>query len=226
MNSWQYPASLGQERINRLQSETSLDAIVERIEREMSVLCFHLQPCDDDTAYARPVFCVQVTSQLFDAFFNSPAGYRGAYYASPFSGLEANHLLITRLLPRLVAHAETTSPGFDSSFSFASFTATSAKAWLAERSLELCKNCEGEWRHPNDDVWEIQNERWERTNSPNSKKGRKAPFHSKIRLFGAFLNSKWDEFVPAHKRRRAFDINETGWAWTPIPMDSPSIFAS
>ncbi len=178
----------------------------------MSVRCFHLQRCDDDSAYARPIFCVQVASPLFDAFFNSPVGYRGSFYSSPFSGLEANNLLMKALLPRMGAWAETNSPGFDSSFALASLMATSAKAWLAERSLKLCESCAGEWRYPNDDMPEIQNGRWERTNSPNSKKGRKAPFHSKIRLFGAFLNGHGDEFIPAKKRRRSFDINESGWA--------------
>lgn len=116
------------------------------------------------------------------------------------------------LLPRMVAWAEINSPGFASSFALASLTATSSKAWLAECSLELCKSCAGEWHHPNDDVPEIENGRWEQGNCPNSKKGRKAPFHSKIRLFGAFLNGHGDEFIPAKKRQRAFDINESGWA--------------
>ena len=198
--------------MERLQLETSFTAVVEQIKNDVSVLCFHLQYCHDDNAYSRPIFCVQVTSQLFDAFFNSPVGYRGAFYSSPFSGLEANYLLMEQLLPQMVRWADANIPGHDSSFSIASLAAHSAKAWLAERSLELCDQCEGEWTHPQDSAAEILNGRWERTDSANARKGRKAPLHSKIRLFGAFLSGYGDEFVPARKCRREFDISESGWA--------------
>ena len=134
------------------------------------------------------------------------------FFESPFRGLECNHYLMERLLPRLSQWALAHSPGYNAQFSQDALLAVSAKAWLAECSMELCPSCAGEWSRPPDDLAEILNGRWERSDQPNSRFGRKAPNGSKLRLFGAFLNGRGDEFTPARKRDRHQQIHSLGWS--------------
>jgi hypothetical protein len=209
---WKYSNVIEKQRQGRLLSVESFTVIADRIEQEMSILCYHLQGCHDDSRYARPVFCGRVSEDLFDAFFNSPKGYRGSYFESPFHGLECNRHLIKRLLPRLSGWAVQNSPGYNSQFSQDALLAVSAKAWLAESGTQMCALCEGEWSYPRDGQAEIINGRWDTSNQGNSNIGRKAPQHSKIRLFGAFLSARSDEFVPARKRDRHLQIHYEGWS--------------
>jgi hypothetical protein len=59
---------------------------------------------------------------------------------------------------------------------------------------------------------EIVNGRWECAASANAVRGRKAPFLTKIKIFGAFLNERHDEFISWRKRHRAREIYESGWS--------------
>lgn len=209
---WKFSTTIEQSRQERLLAVETFSSIVDQVEREMSPVCYHLQPCDDDSRYARPVFCVRVPEELFDKFFNSPAGYRGSYFVSPHQGWECNNLLMQRLLPRLSSWATQNSPGYNAEFAQDALMAVSAKAWLAECTMELCSACQGEWSLPNNNQAEIINGRWDTSDQPKSRYGRKAPLHSKIRLFGAFLNNSGDEFIPAKKRYRNQHIHDEGWS--------------
>jgi len=80
MHSWNY--SLGKEATLRLPVLTSGIAFIEvtqQIVAEMSILCCHHSDLAG-TGFSRPVYTVQVSHQLFDLFFNSPDGYRAAYF--------------------------------------------------------------------------------------------------------------------------------------------------
>jgi hypothetical protein len=178
----------------------------------MKVVCCHQQLCDDDKQFSRVVFCVQILPSLFDLFFNSPNGYRGMYYQSPYRGLEANDAFIRGLARHLLGWAASNCPDIDRVFAEESLNSLSAKVWLAERGSDLCEQCAGEWRNPHDDVPEILNWRWENEDCPNGCCGRKAPRLSKLRIFGAFLNQHRDEFVSERKRHRSMHIYQNGWS--------------
>jgi hypothetical protein len=189
---------------------TTFEEIVGRIERDSTILCCHRQESDDakPTIFSRLVYMLQIHRDLFDVFFNSSHGYRGAYYRSPYSGLEANAFFMRALMPKLRAW----------SFIEASLASLSAKVWLAECSKEIirnCPGCAGEWSDTRvDGPTDIRNDRWECPvpSSSMGKWGRTAPRHTKLRVFGAFLNERHDEFIPAPKRRRANDIFQCGWS--------------
>src|SRR5689334_21855411 len=70
-----------------LMAERTFSDIAHAIASEMHVLCFHKQPCDRDNRCSRPIDTVHIRSALFGLFFNSRAGYRGAYSNSPGSGI-------------------------------------------------------------------------------------------------------------------------------------------
>ena len=188
----------------------------------MTVLCCHEDPCDrgpGGTAadgrgvapFRRPVYCISVARRLFDRFFNSRHGYRGAYFRSPYQGLQANDLLMRTVAPRLiVADPSGDGAALGTAFIEASLTSLSAKAWLTEQN-GFCPLCAGEFLSRSDDG-EIVNGRWELGTSVQSRYGRRAPYLTKIRVMGAFLNDGYDEFIPTRKRRRHRDIHEWGWS--------------
>jgi hypothetical protein len=212
---------VGDERRANLEGETSFEAIAGEIRQTMSVLCCHKDPCDrgpvepaDDghvALFRRPVYCISVARPLFDRFFNSRQGYRGAYFRSPYKGLQANDLLMRTLAPGLIA----SDPSCDgaalgAAFIEVSLTAGSAKAWLTEQN-GFCPQCAGEFPPASDDG-EIVNGRWELGTSVHSHDGRRAPYLTKIKIMGAFLNDRYDEFIPTRKRARHRDIHEWGWS--------------
>src|SRR6185436_17119448 len=86
-------------RLPILHAGTTFDDITQRIVDGMTVLCCHKSKITD---FARPVYTVAVDRANFDLFFNSPNGYRAAYFRSPGSGFEANvaflHTVSARLL--------------------------------------------------------------------------------------------------------------------------------
>jgi len=122
----------------------------------MEVLCCHLEQCDNKSDFSRVVWCVRVGEPLFDLFFNSPNGYRGAYYQSPYVGLAVNETFIRRVSPVLLDWLDA---GRDRGFAVESLSSPSAKAWLAEHGGEMCQRCTGEWGNPVDEIPEILNGR-------------------------------------------------------------------
>jgi len=187
MPTWNFAESVPEERLRALAASPKFDSIIAQIERELKILCCHFQKCDDKQEFKRVVFCASVSRELFDLFFNSQDGYRGSYYHSPGRGVDVNSRLIRSITP-------------------------AAKVWLAETGLHLCDECTGEWSPSTDGAAEILNGRWELADSPNARWGRKAPLLTKIRILGAFINERRDEFIPARKRHRARDIHESGWS--------------
>jgi hypothetical protein len=212
MSAWKYASSLGAERARALSSAPPFASLVAQIEAEHVPLCFHVQECHDDSAFARPVFTVRISRELFDSFFNARSGYRGRYFESPELGEASNSIVMRSALAVMAPWAMRSVPAFNAGFVQASFLAPSAKAWLAEASLELCEQCTGEWIRPGEDHIEISNGRWEISAEPNASFGRRAPRHEKLRFFGAFLNARGDVFIPARKRDRAHQLNSTGWS--------------
>ena len=172
----------------------------------MEVLCCHRQECDDDTQFSRVVFCVRVSPSQFDLFFNSPNGYRGAYYRSPYVGLEANDAFIRRVSPALLDWAASHCAELDRGFAQESLRSPSAKVWLTEYESHLCDRCTGEWSNLKDDNVEILNGRWENENFERT------PWTEGSMPLGAFLNARDDEFIPARKRHRAMHIDKCGWS--------------
>lgn len=208
---WDLSPTLGETRLNELMAPSSFEAIVEHIRTRMEVLCCHPETADI-ASFERIIYCIKISPSLFDLLFNSSSGYRASYYHSPYEGLRANDYLIQSLLPVLIASRQTQSAKKDTKFITESLTSPSAKLWLAEPEHGFCPSCNGEWVEPKTKTAEILNDRWEWGECSNAIRGRKAPFLTKIRVFGAFVNAGYDEFVPERKRHRARHIHERGWA--------------
>ena len=211
VNKWDLAASLGNVRLHALAEPPSFRAIVEAIRADMQVLCCHPERCDVADGFDRIIYCVKIDQTLFDLFFNSRAGYRAAFFQSHYDGLRANTEVIAMLTPSLVSSSATQDQR-PRVFIEESLSSSSAKVWLAEPEIGFCAECAGEWKKPKDDDAEIFNGRWECDPHSNAVNGRKAPYFTKLRIFGAFLNARYDEVVPGRKRHRASHLYQWGWA--------------
>lgn len=209
ITEWRYSDAFTPERASALRAPATMGTIAKRIAEAMEIACCHYQTCDDHRDFGRVTYCLRVSEDLFDLFFNSPYGYRGAYFRSPAEGIEANRTLMEIIAPQLISASRHGAFQEEQNWLHESLTSYSSKAWLAEASLELCPHCEGEWGTPADDVPDIFNGRWDKA-TPTY--GRKAPRLTKIRVFGAFFDDRGNEFIPSSKRKRPWDIHNVGWA--------------
>jgi hypothetical protein len=87
---WDFTLPPDDPRRANLQAEGSFDAVAEDIRQKMEVLCCHPDPWGKIPPFNPVVYCIRVPAPVFDRFFNSQYGYRGAYFRSPFDGLSAN----------------------------------------------------------------------------------------------------------------------------------------
>lgn len=212
MNTWKYAPSVENTRVEKLLTTHTFEEIVHKILSEMEVLCCHYDICKLNTDFARIIYCIQVSPDTFDLFFNSPSGYRGTYFQGPYAGLSANETLIQALLPVLCSQSLICATEVEKKFIRESLSSLSAKVWLAENGKHLCESCMGEWGNRQDDIPEILNGLWEKDDSTKAKNGRKAPHLTKIRIFGAFLDTHNNELVPWDKRHRAKELHDWGWS--------------
>jgi hypothetical protein len=216
--SWTY--SLFEEaraRLPVLQAGASFAEITQRIVKRMTVLCCH-RSAIIGTGFVRPVYTVSVDRETFDLFFNSPNGYRAAYFRSPGLGLDANVSFMQAVSARLLEDRLSANSALSQQHLHESLITPSAKAWLAEHGKEVdrkCAGCKGEWSSGSGgppEQAEILNARWELAPGQNAEWGRKAPYLTKLRLMGAFLNDRHHELVPHDKRFRAYSIHRYGWS--------------
>jgi hypothetical protein len=155
------------------------------------------------------VYCISVEPELFDLFFNSWNGYRAQYFRDPDYGQARNIEFIKAISPGLLTpRGAVPNPQLATT----SLAGGSAKVWLAEVGKGFCAQCAGEWRTAQNEEPEIANDRWELSVAPDSRKGRKAPFLTKLRIIGAHVNDSASEYVAVQKRQRAKQIYDIGWS--------------
>ncbi|WP_042955290.1 hypothetical protein [Pseudomonas sp. G5(2012)] len=209
--AWHYVGESTPQRISALENSLPNTELSGVLKNGLTLQCFHPEPRTDDTSYVRAVFCGTVSPDLFDWFFNSSTGYRGAFFQSPEAGDQANRLLVDQLSDFLADWAVTTQTDADRAWILASLAKPSAKAWLAE-DPGLCARCKGEWDQSHVSDLQIKNSRWELASHVHAEWGRQAPCLSKIRIFGGFINAQQQEWIAQHKSDRAFHIWKHGWS--------------
>jgi hypothetical protein len=211
MQEWKYVGSATAQRLSDLVEPFSYSDFVGELRQNLNLVCFHREARDGFPEFKRAVFCGNVELRLFDRFFNSPMGYRGAYFRSPESGLRANRLLVDSMAPSLIDSALAQGWDADRTWILASLATPSAKAWLAEYP-GLCVQCAGEWNKSYASDLQIENARWERSAHTHAVWGCQAPAFLKIRIFGGFINATHIEWLASHKQGRANNLWEHGWA--------------
>ncbi len=158
---WRYLGGGGESRLRALTAVSQFSEIVGAIVRRLAVLCSHTERSGKSPTHKRQVYCAEIGPEAFDLFFNSQAGYRGAFYASPERGLAANALLLSAVCPQLIGWTRANCADQNPEFALKSLGAASAKVWLAEEGGDLCAQCKGQWSTSLRADVQIHNGRWE-----------------------------------------------------------------
>lgn len=216
--SWAFSDSLGHHRLDLLKNAPPFEEIARSIATLMRIQCSHPDPCHEADGFKRLVVCLEIDRPLFDLFFNSYNGYRAAYFRSPGEGMNANAVFFQIVAPALLKTTDSNNCGLGYEFKHQSLMTPSAKVWLAEHTKEVdldCPGCKGEWSSgtvKNLEQPEILNGVWEQSEKLEAKWGCKAPYLTKLRVMGAFLDDQFNEWIPSVKRFRAKEIHERGWS--------------
>ena len=130
---WTFAQLLSPERQQRLLSITNFDEIVQRLQAG-TIESFAVEPRKNDLG--RVFFRLSVTEETYDAFFNSPVGYRAQYCLGAKHGTEQNHRLMLALVHVCLSHSKKwPEPAFPRDRVVASLTGVGAKDWITESDL-------------------------------------------------------------------------------------------
>lgn len=102
---WDFTNLVPPERRTRLLELTGFEEALEQVISATTVVVYESQPFKDSRLRGckRASFTLSIDCDGYDAFFNSPIGYRAQYCFGPESGQTANRQIINALKPRLLA---------------------------------------------------------------------------------------------------------------------------
>jgi hypothetical protein len=202
--TWAFEPSFSSTRRAKLEAVTAFDEIIEALAGSNEITEARVSEATDlgPSGCYRPSVQLTVEGDLFDAFFNSPRGYRALFLADPDEGQAANGRLLRRLEPKLSA-AVVERCG-ESRLTYAcirnALRANSAKIWPDEQCLDFA-NVTRDLRIPQWDMWH-----WL---APGV--GLWAPEGRHLMVFGAFIDPWGNEVVSKKKITRRFEIHECGF---------------
>lgn len=202
---WIFAPRFDRARREQLESISSFEDITETIYRQIYNILVKVDPGRDPGLVhcLRPIIVFDVEPDTFDAFFNSPVGYRAQFLADPCMGQAANCRLIHRLLPKFV-NALTKASGLSKHQFELSLIALSSKIWVYEDEFPFSNVTEDLAV----DVWVAE----AKAGHQKAKWGLCAPTGSKLEVKGAFLDPAENEVVQNRKIGRRFEIAKYGFS--------------
>jgi hypothetical protein len=147
----------------------------------------------------RAEFLLDVGSNTYDGFFNSPVGYRAQFAISPSNGTSQNRGLIDSMTNQLLASC--TLPADWRQEAELSLRASQAKVWIDESEVQT---------HYHSSAAEIAFERWNA--HPEGDAGSRAPEGTRLVVLGGWLDGKLNEVLNPYKHRRAQEIHDRGFS--------------
>jgi len=142
-HAWAFARAFDSARRERLEKFDDFDKVAEIICRRAQFA--HAFVCEGNELGPqdcwRPVVMLDVGNEAFDAFFNSPGGYRAQYLSDPDSGQAANGRLLRALEPRLTDAVTKSCPEnrLGPKRVGDAFLANSAKIWPDEKQLIVAR---------------------------------------------------------------------------------------
>ena len=203
---WSFEGSFSPTRRAKLEAVVAFEDIIEALLASSKVADAWVREGTElgPKGCYRPSVLLDVPGDLFDAFFNSPRGYRALFLADPDEGQAGNGKLLRALEPKLTA-AVAERCG-ESNLSRAAvrnaFLACSAKIWPDEDSLDF--------REATQDIAVPHWHACDWLNAPAGA-GLWAPEGTRLKAIGAFIDQWGNEVVSRKKIRRRFDIHECGF---------------
>jgi hypothetical protein len=140
-----------------------------------------------------------VSPDAYDAFFNSPLGYRAQYARSITEGEKANRQLLSALEPGLVDAAARLKVATHSSV-LASLRASRAKLWILESEVEQQLSDAPSIIFP---AWEFES---------LAGQGLRAPVGTLLEVKGAWMDPLGKEVLDPTKAHRSEQVHKTGFS--------------
>jgi hypothetical protein len=198
---WQFCAPVDAARARTLLSYPNFDAVALLLE-QATVECFLWEPFTGPALRGchRASFLLRVSEEAYDAFFNSPAGYRGQFAASAAAGEAVNRNLLVQFEARLLAYAEN-RPQVTQSVICISLRAAQAKLWIFEAEVEAQLGTI---------TPAINYAPWEQASE--SGVGLLAPVGTLLEIKGSWLAPNGEERLNPAKLGRSEDIHRTGFS--------------
>lgn len=207
-DAWNFVPTFDNARRARLEEFDSFEKVLRRLFLKIEIVAAHLREGEElgPPDCWRPEAVLVVDGEAFDAFFNSPGGYRAQYLSNPDHGQAANGRLLRELEPRVTnevlkhcGEKQLTREKVRNAL-----LANSAKIWPDEDALDFTEA-----------TIDLAVDRWKQScdwiNAPKHA-GLWAPEGTRLKVFGAFIDPWGNEVVSCKKIRRRFDVHECGFS--------------
>ncbi len=211
---WSFSKFVPEERRQRLTAVQSFDDVIARLIRG-TVDDFAVEPRQNPPCVgcSRAIFKLEVGTDDYDAFFNSPVGYRAQYCIDPSHGISENRRLIDALIPACLDFARGREPAhFPGKLVSASLRGFDAKIWINEEDL------------PDIDEVHVDYPPWvkkaraasngtlaDQAARASALAGILAPIGAHLELKGAWVDSAGNECRDPAKANRASEIRDYGF---------------
>lgn len=190
---------------------TSFNEVIDQITAE-SIDWFEFTPHNRAFEYSRIIFRLRVGKTAYDAFFNSPVGYRAQYCMDIENGLKQNRRLIEAITPLcLKSTKERGEKDYPREKVLASLSGVDAKVWINDNDWPAIDEI-----HINYAPWVAKAKNAtagtmaEQVARTNAAIGVLAPENTHIEIKGAWLTPDNREWRDPDKARRAEEIHDYG----------------
>jgi hypothetical protein len=214
---WDFTSLVDSDRIARLQDLKSFDEVIREMVPRIKILGYEPEPFRGNRlrGCTRASFLLFSDHVTYDAFFNSPAGYRAQYCHGRETGERANRWILNALKDALIEFAK---PNVNATFSIdriaASLAADDAKIWIDENEPSSFPSNDFEI-HINYGPWV---DRAKRANASQEEefigaiRGVLAPSGTRLEVKGGWIDSNGSEQHDPFKDNRSEMIALNGFA--------------
>jgi len=160
------------------------------------------------------VFRVRVPESVYDAFFNSPVGYRAQYRLAIEQGERCNRELIDALTPPCLAFADTKAPShFPARLIAASLAVKDAKVWINEADLAGLEGAHITFKPWLDKAAAAaRGTRADKAARSKAETGILAPTGTQLEIKGAWIMPDGAECYDPTKQQRGREIHDYGFS--------------
>jgi len=212
---WSFSEFVSEERKSKLLGLSSFDQVVESVVSASTIIAFQTEPFNNERLKGchRASFLLSVDPVAYDAFFNSPSGYRAQFCLGQGFGEAANRRIIEALRTSLIEFArDKVDSEFDLDCVMASLDGKQAKIWVledAETQAGLSLKVQIEYG-----PWVERAKKYDRCQEDEfsgSWRGVLAPVGTKLEVKGAWLKHGC-EVIDTVKERRSEQIKLNGYS--------------
>jgi len=208
---WNFTDVVPKDRREKMLALTSFDEVIDQVTAG-SIDWFKFEPCRKNSEYHRIFFRLRVGKTAYDAFFNSPVGYRAQYCMDIENGLKQNRRLIEAVTPLcLQSIKERGENGYPREKVLASLSGTDAKVWINDKDWPAIDEI-----HINYAPWVAKAKNAsmgtmaEQVARTNAAIGVLAPEYTHIEIKGAWLTPDNREWRDPDKAQRAEEVHDYG----------------